>query len=177
MGVEESWPSRVAAVLGWPPPNVIATTSWTCRELLKGIESAGPKGPRDAVTVQVGVNDQYRGHPLGEFAGDYAAVLAEAVRLAGSPGRVTAISIPDWSVTPHAADRDREAVAADIDRFNEASRRAAVDLGAAWVDVTASSRLAAGDPSLLAADGLHPSGAMYRVWAGLLAPAIRQAAG
>ena len=168
----EAWPSVVAATIEGISLEVVAATSWTCRELLDAIEDVGPEGPYDVVTVQVGVNDQYRGHPLKGFARDYAEVLATATGLTVGPGWVIAVSIPDWSVTPHAADRDRAAVAADIDRFNEAACRAAEDHGAGWIDVTTSSREAADDPGLLAEDGLHPSAGMYLIWSEALIPEI-----
>ena len=46
-----------------------------------------------------------------------------------------------------------------------------------WLDVTPTSRLAAGDASLLAADGLHPSVAMYARWAADARPLAKAALG
>jgi lysophospholipase L1-like esterase len=45
------------------------------------------------------------------------------------------------------------------------------------VDVTSESRRAAGDATLLATDGLHPSGAMYTAWVESIVPAARRALG
>ena len=42
--------------------------------------------------------------------------------------------------------------------------------GARYVDVTPISREAATDPTLIAPDGLHPSGAMYAAWSALAYP-------
>ena len=39
-----------------------------------------------------------------------------------------------------------------------------------YVDVTPISRLAVYEPELIAADGLHPSGKMYKMWAELVLP-------
>jgi lysophospholipase L1-like esterase len=104
-------------------------------------------------------------------------VLERAGALTEDSRRVIAVSIPDWSVTPYAQGHDRTAVAADIDRFNAAARRVAGGQGAGWIEITASSRLAAGDRSLLADDGLHPSAAMYRLWSETLIVAIRRTIG
>jgi lysophospholipase L1-like esterase len=174
----EAWPALAGNAdpeIG--PPEVIARTSWTCRELLAAVEEADPAGPYRAVTLQVGVNDQYREHPDDRFAADFEDVLSRAAGLAGDPARVIVVSIPDWSATPHADDRDRKAVAAAVDRFNEIERRAADGFGCHWVDVTASSRRAAADPRLIAGDGLHPSAVMHRRWAEILIPVIREVLG
>jgi lysophospholipase L1-like esterase len=45
--------------------------------------------------------------------------------------------------------------------------------GAAVVDVFDLSQRAATNRSLVAGDGLHPSGAQYRLWVDRIAPAVR----
>ena len=89
------------------------------------------------------------------------------------------LSIPDWGVTPFAAEsgRDRGKIAAEIDRFNQINREETARAGARYVDVTPVSRKAAADRSLIAGDGLHPSGAMYAEWARLALPAAKAALG
>jgi lysophospholipase L1-like esterase len=50
-------------------------------------------------------------------------------------------------------------------RFNAVNREESRRAGARYLDITAQSREACRDPTLLAADGLHPSGKMYAAWA------------
>ena len=64
-------------------------------------------------------------------------------------------------MTPFAAGRDRARIATEIDQFNAISRQEARRVGIGWVDVTTISRQ---NPTLVAADGLHPSAAMYTEW-------------
>lgn len=178
----ERWPIRVAAMLraqGVPVggPTIVARTGWTTDELSHGIETAKPAGPFDVVTLLIGVNNQYRGRSADEYRAQFLTLLERAIDLAGGAGsRVVVLSIPDWSVTPFAADRDRDGIASDIDRFNAINRDEATRFGAHYVDVTPVSRRAASEPSLIAGDGLHPSGEMYAEWARLALPAIRSAA-
>ena len=80
------------------------------------------------------------------------------------------VSIPDWGVTPFARGRDRGQIAQQIDLFNSANRTEAVRTGAQWVDITGISREAAMEPSLVAEDGLHPSGEMYSRWVEAVLP-------
>jgi lysophospholipase L1-like esterase len=156
-------------------PQIIARTGWTCDELAAGIDAAQPQGPFDLVTLLIGVNDQYRGGSALEYAMRLAAVVRRARGLAGGKGRrLVLLSIPDWGVSPFAAGRDRAAIAAAIDEFNLANRRAAQMAGAGYVDVTTASRRAV-DAAAYVADGLHPAAAAYEEWARLAVDAAAQA--
>ena len=66
-------------------------------------------------------------------------------------------------------------IAREIRQFNAVNREESGRAGARYVDVTPVSERALGERSLLAADGLHPSAAMYAEWARLALPAARAA--
>jgi lysophospholipase L1-like esterase len=178
VGVSDRWPVRLAALLrergiAVADPEIVARTGWTVRELSHGIDAAEPKGPYGLVTLLIGVNDQYRGGDSEAYRSDFAAMLRRAIGFAGGQaGHVIVLSIPDWSVTPFAAEsgRDRQRIATEIDRFNRINREETARAGARYVDVTPVSRKAASDRSLIAPDGLHPSGAMYAEWTRLALP-------
>lgn len=172
----ERWPAQLTTMLRTrgvevAEPEIIATTGWTTDELAAGIAAANPRGPYGLVSLLIGVNNQYRGQTLEEYARDFALLVETAVALAGGdPFRVLVLSIPDWSVTPFAEGRDRTQIAAEIDRFNAVNFAITVQAGPHYVDVTEATRRA---PAAVAADGLHPSGAMYGSWATLcLRPAL-----
>jgi len=177
----DRWPAQLAALLcaqglNVGEPTIIATTGWTTDELSAGIDRADPQGAYELVSLLIGVNNQYRGRGLDEYRQQLVALLQRAIAFAGGkPGRVLVLSIPDWGVTPFAADRDRAAIAAAIDAFNAVNREEAERPGAHYIDVSPFSRTAAADPTLIAADGLHPSGKMYAEWARLALPAAREA--
>ena len=84
------------------------------------------------------------------------------------------LSIPDWGVTPFAAARDRQAIAAAIDAHNGAARSLCERRGVAFVDITPASRLHGAEPAMLAEDGLHPSAAMYALWTARALPVARR---
>lgn len=176
VGAAHRWPSQLAALLraeglAVEAAEIVARTGWTTAELAAGIDAASPEGPYDLVSLQIGVNNQYRGLALADYRAELAALLERAIGLAGGdPGRVVVLSIPDWGITPFAASYDRSRIAAEIDAFNEVARAEAESRGAVFVDVTPLFRLAADDPGLLVGDGLHPSGAMYAEWARLVLP-------
>ena len=173
-GVPEAdrWPVRLAAAMrdegiDLCPPRIIATTGWTTDELASAMDAAEPLGEWDFVSLLIGVNNQYRGRDVDDYVGEFAALLQRAIALAGGrPGRVLALSIPDWGATPFARDsgRDPAQIAAELDAYNEAARETCASLGVAFVDITGISRDRGGEPDMLADDGLHPSGRMYARW-------------
>jgi lysophospholipase L1-like esterase len=172
----ERWPVQLAAQLRAnglivAEPLIIARTGWTTDELMAGIERQQPQGPFDLVSLLIGVNDQYRGRSDDEYRRQLRQLLHTAIAYAGGhPMHVIVLSIPDWSVTPFAAGQQRSAIATAIDHFNAINRQETAQAGARYVDVTPVSRQALQDASLLATDGLHPSGKMYTQWVELVLP-------
>lgn len=166
----ERWPVQLAQGLrdaGFrvEDPVIIARTGWTTDELEAGIRAADPSGPYDLVSLLIGVNNQYRGRDPDEYRIQLRGLLEQAVSFAGNDsGRVFVLSIPDWGVMPFAVDRDSEAIAREIDHFNRIKAEEAAALGIRFVDITDISRAAAGDATLVAEDGLHPSGLQYSRW-------------
>jgi lysophospholipase L1-like esterase len=177
----ERWPVRLAAALRAggqvvAEPHIIARTGWTTDELAQAIAASPVGSDHDLVSLLIGVNDQYRGRPVSEYPERFRSLLRQAIGFAGGrPARVLVLSIPDWGVTPFASGRDRARIAAEIDAYNAVNRAESVAAGARWVDVTAVSREAAADRTLLAPDGLHPSAAMYARWVDLVVPQARAA--
>ncbi len=173
----ERWPVQLAARMraqgvSMENPTIIATTGWTTDELAAGIERKGPQGPFELVSLLIGVNNQYRGRDVNEYRAQFAALLEQAIAFAGGDAqRVIVLSIPDWGVTPFAANRHRETVSGEINAFNAVNAEETARLGARYVDITPLSRQAVDDPDLLAGDGLHPSGKMYTAWIELALPA------
>lgn len=159
-------------------PATIATTGWTTDELSAAIDAAHPASDHDFVSLLVGVNNQYRGRALDEYAAQFEALLERAIGFAGGRAqRVLVLSFPDWGATAFGRDsgRDLAQVSAQIDAFNAAARAICTARGVAFVDITPASRGLGDDPEMLAADGLHPSPAMYARWALQALPVARMA--
>jgi len=181
----ECWPVRLAAMLRATgtrvaDPVIVARTGWTTDELSGGIDAAGLEAGFGLVSLLIGVNNQYRGRSLDEFRLQFRALLARAISFAdGEASRVVVVSIPDWGVTPFArrSGRNPATIAGEIDAFNVVGRDEAARAGARFVDITPASRDASTDESLVALDGLHPSGSMYERWAGLVLPQAAEAIG
>lgn len=148
-------------------PKIIAKTGWTTDELISALESQGITKKFNLVTLLIGVNNQYRGYPQDTYRKEFAYLLNTAVEFAGgNMEHVIVLSIPDWGVTPFAEDANNGfEVSREIDEFNRINQQETEKLGITYINITPGSRNAASDKSLIAADGLHPSGKMYAEWA------------
>ena len=156
-------------------PKIIARTGWTTGELQTAIKAENLTAKYDIVTLLIGVNNQYRGDSQAQYKKEFVELLNTAIAFAkGDKKRVFVVSIPDWGVTPFAKQSGRNAkvIAEEIAAFNAINRAETMAMGISYTDITPGSRNAATDATLIAADGLHPSGKMYLDWAKKVAPAV-----
>ena len=177
---QERFPAQAVSLLKkdsiyFNAPEYIAVTGWTTRNLINAINATPPTKPvYDFVTLLIGVNNQYQGRSQTEYTAEFTELLNKAILFAGNrPEKVAVLSIPDWGVTPFANGRDRNEIAKQIDAFNAINKQVTLSKAVKYIDITPSSRMAVTDASLVAGDGLHPSGKEYQKWAGLLAPVIK----
>jgi lysophospholipase L1-like esterase len=155
-------------------PQIIATTGWTTDNLKAAIAAQNPQGPYDVVSLLIGVNDQYQRHDTIGYRERFYQLLTTVIQLAGSRrDHVFVLSIPDYSVTPFAQYSDTAFIRRQIDQFNVINKEVTLQNHCGYLDITPSTREAKNDPSLLAGDGLHPSGKEYRKWSERLGPMMK----
>lgn len=154
-------------------PTIIARTGWTTDQLIEAIDKSDIKSNTyDVVTLLIGVNDQYGGLSQENYRVKFEQVLNTAIKFAGGiREHVFVLSIPDYGVTPYAHGKD-DVIGPEIDQFNDINREISSNAKVNYVEITGISKLAAHDPSLLADDGLHPSGKMYGMWVDKLKVAV-----
>jgi lysophospholipase L1-like esterase len=154
---------------------MVAKTGWTTDELQAGISNSRLLPSYDMVSLLIGVNNQYRSRGIQEYTQQFDTLLQQAIGLAGNHStHVFVLSIPDWGVTPFANGKNSATITHEIDSFNTVNRLLAEKYAVNYIDITPGTRLAANDPSLLAADQLHPSGKEYAKWAMKLSGAVQQ---
>jgi lysophospholipase L1-like esterase len=147
-------------------PEIVAKTGWTTDELTAGIAQTQFLPTYDFVTLLIGVNNQYRGRSIDEYAVQFETLLQKAITFAkNKPSKVIVVSIPDWGATPFAKDRDTKKIGTEIDAFNAVNKKIALQYKVHYADITPGSREALTDKDLVAKDGLHPSGKEYAKWA------------
>jgi len=156
-------------------PAIIARTGWTTDDLIDAIADSDIHNKTyDLVTVLIGVNDQYQGLTQSNYRVEFKKLLTTAINFAkGDNSRVFVLSIPDWGVTPYANGQDKKNVAPQIDQFNAINREESKNAGVHYLYITDISRQIKTDTSLLAIDGLHPSGKMYALWMAKLEPMVK----
>jgi lysophospholipase L1-like esterase len=156
-------------------PEIVAKTGWTTDELMAGIDRTIFEKSYDIVTLLIGVNNQYRGKDPSTYEKEFEQLLNKAIAFAGgNKQHVFVLSIPDWGATPFAASRDRIKIGKEIDLFNSINKKSTDAAGIAYISITEGSKEATSNASLVAKDGLHPSGLEYGRWAKKLADAILQ---
>ena len=182
VSVEERYPNQVANLLIQDSiliesPEIIARTGWTTFDLLTRLNTTAPLNPvYDVVTLLIGVNNQYQRLPQSRYREEFSLLLEKAISYAGKKREhVIVLSIPDYSVTPFAAGPNSELISRQVDSLNVINRQITITEGCTYLDITPSSREALTNPTLVASDGLHPSGSEYRKWAIQLAPLIKTA--
>jgi len=177
--LKENFPYQVVQLLRQygkycAAPEIIAKTGWTTDELEEGMKGYAFLPRYDCVSLLIGVNNQYRGRDIQVYKMEFEALLQKAIAFAGGkPSHVVVVSIPDYSVTTFAQDKDPAKIAREVDIFNNINRAVSIQYKVTYIDITAGSRAAQHDPELLAPDGLHPSAKEYARWAEAVAKAFR----
>ncbi len=165
------WPVQLANFLNIKGKNVsqplvIAKTGWRTDELHAAASSDIRVAPKkfDLVSLLIGVNDQYQGKDIKNFPAAFEKLLDLAIE-SGARGRksVFVVSIPDYGATPFGKD-NAENVTKEIDAYNAISEEICKRRKIPFYTITEISRRANTEPELVASDGLHPSGEMYRLW-------------
>lgn len=153
-------------------PRIIATTGWTTDELAAGIQAAEIKDAYDWVSLLIGVNNQYRGRSVAEYAKEFEQLLQQAITFAnGNKARVIVVSIPDWGCTPFAAEKNPTQIAIKIDAYNQSNAEIAHQYQVHYVDITPLSRTQ-GNVGYLVEDLLHYNAKAYAQWATLIADIV-----
>lgn len=166
----ERWPVQLANRLSGDtflvePLRIVARTGWTTQQLLDGIEQANLRASYDVVSLLIGVNNQYRGLDFGVYRTQFDSLLRRSLDFArGREDKVFVLSIPNYGVTPFAEGRDTARIRREIARYNAAADSICQEYGVSFFNITPISQRAEDDPSLVASDGLHPSGRQYRLW-------------
>ncbi len=174
----ESFPYQVVRLLRlkgfhFHAAEIVAKTGWTTFELAENILHSKLEPPYDFVTLCIGVNNQYRNLPANEYKNDFEFLLKKAIHLCSeNASHVVVLSIPDWSTTPFAKNRNPEKIGHEIERFNSINNLLADQYKAAYLDITPGTKTAGNDTTFLIDDKLHYSAKEYERWAKLVADVI-----
>ena len=170
----ERWPDQLAARI--PSLELVANPAvngYTSADLLRDELPVLDRLDVEFATVLIGVNDVVQGVGESAYARNAHDILDELLsRLPAD--RVLGVATPDYTVTPKGGDYGAPAsIRERIASANRVMREACELRGITFVaEIFEISQAAREDPSLVAFDGLHPSGAQYRLWVDAIAPAV-----
>ena len=173
----ERWPDQLVARLGSAPRALelvanLGVNGFTSRDVIEVQLPELPALGLGFVTVLVGVNDVVQGVPEGTYRENVSIILDELLRRL-PPARILVVTTPDYTVTPRGGDYgDPAQQAGEIRAFNNVIAELAAGRGISVVDIHDISLEATADRSLVADDGLHPSGAQYARWVDRIAPVV-----
>ena len=152
---------------------IIATSGWRVDQLKFGMDNSNLEPPYGLVSLLIGVNNQYQGQNANDFRPEFIEMLEKSLKLVNyRKERFFVISIPDWGASPYGFGFDRAKVSKEINEFNSVVKEESEKRGLCYFDITAISRRALIDRTLIASDGLHPSGKMYKLWVDMMIPEI-----
>lgn len=178
VAIAERWPDQLVAALRPGPPTLelvgnLAVNGFTTADVIAVELPAVDQLEPDFVTLLIGVNDVVQGVPEATYRRNVGLILDQLVARVGA-GRVLVVTTPDYTVTPAGGDYgDPAAQAAGIRAANAVLTSQAEARDIALVDVYDLSLLAGTDRSLVARDGLHPSGSQYALWVERLVPVVQ----
>lgn len=171
IGVDKAYPSLVLDSLKRKYPSdsielkIIAQNGWTTNALQNALNADIDTNLYDAVSLLIGVNDQFSGKSLHSYkTGLLQNIKSALAYVKQDTGRLILISIPDYGVTPYGNRNNGTEISKSIDQFNAVNKQIADSLYIAYVNITDVSRLAQNQSNLVASDGLHFSALMHQLW-------------
>ena len=165
----ERWPVQLVKRLNdagveYSQPKIIARTGWRTDDLLSAMDSELGSEQYDLVSLLIGVNNQFQGRSLVQYKKDLLMLCERSIAQCktGVDG-VFAVSIPDYGATPFGQGQ-AETIGTAIDEWNAVFKKVCGDFDIPFYNITDISRQAPANEALIASDGLHPSGKMYKLW-------------
>jgi acyl-CoA thioesterase-1 len=175
-----NYPSILAARLSEATGAKVAVTNpaidgYTTQDLIANELALVGRLKPGLVTILIGVNDLVQGRSLESYGKSLETIYDCVATLQLEPGRVVAISIPNWSVVPAAANfGDPARLRRLTDDFNGLAQKEAQKRGIMWIDITSVSTLRHGSPGWISSDQLHPGDLQYAAWALVIWEAVRK---
>jgi lysophospholipase L1-like esterase len=175
----DRWPNRLVVAVGPGPTGLdlvanLGVDGFTSRDVIEAELPPFDELHPEFASLLVGVNDVVQGVPPETYRSNAARIL-DTLTAALPANRIVTVATPDYTVTPQGATYGDPVVqAAGIRTINAILRELATERGIAFVDIHDVSLGAADDRSLVADDGLHPSGAQYALWVERIGPVVER---
>ncbi len=170
----DRWPNQLVARLTARGTSIQivdnpSVTGYTSQNLIDKELPLLPKLKPDFVTVLIGVNDYVQGVDANTFQQRLNYIISSLKKQLAKPQNIVLVTIPDYGKTPSGAlFGSPESSEAGIKKFNAIITAAGLQHNIPVADIFPISQQVANDPSLIASDGLHPSGKEYTAWTDII---------
>ncbi len=174
----ESWPALLTRHLNDKGLHVDlvadpSRTGWTTQQAIDRELPVFVAAKPNFATLQIGVNDWVQGVDENSFRKRFTSLVDRMLEVLPNKDRLLVATIPDFGVTPtgprYARGRN---ISEGLTRLNQIITEEATKRGVHVVDVFPLSKQMGDDPSLVAADGLHPSAKEYAAWEKIIFPVV-----
>lgn len=146
-----------------------SVTGYTTQNLIDRELPLVSKLKPNFVTILIGVNDYVQGVPATTFQKNLYYIISTVQKQLTQPKNIVLVTIPDYGKTPTGAEYGAAAASeAGIKAFNAIIIQAGAQHNLPVADIFPVSQAVVSDPSLIANDGLHPSGKEYAAWTGVI---------
>lgn len=176
----DRWPNQLVARISnnGPQMEIVANpsmTGYTTHNLIDRELPLVTKLKPDFVTIQIGVNDYVQKVGEATFSQNLEYIISNVQKQLRKPGNMVLVTIPDYGKTPTGAHFGSPLSSeAGVIAFNKIIAGAAAKYKLPVADIFTISQKVAGDPSLLANDGLHPSAKQYSEWTDVIYQTLRE---
>lgn len=167
---EQTWPYHLSQYLSsegieTSSPKIIAKTGWRTDELIEAIKKELDDEQFDIVSLLIGVNNEYQGKPFSQYRKELDELLKMAISKSKTKEKgVFMLSIPDYGMTPFAAEKDKTNAIETLKEYNAFARQLCEKYGVPFYNITDISQQLSENESYLHTDKLHPNEAQYLAW-------------
>ncbi len=148
-----------------------ARTGWTTKDAIDKELPLFRELKPDFSTLLIGVNDWVQEVNEETFQKNLSFIIDEMQKNLSKPDHLILVTIPDFSATPNGGQYGKgRNISEGIAHFNSIVVKEAKKRKLPVVEIFSLSQEMKNDPSLIASDGLHPSGKEYAKWEELIYP-------
>jgi len=148
-----------------------SVTGWTTQQVIDNELPIYRKSKPEFATLLIGVNDWVQNVSAEKFRENLRFIIFEMQKELKKKQNILLVTIPDFSATPqglkYSSGRD---ITKGLTEFNEIIKQEAIANKLLVADIFSVSQKVKDDVTLVAADGLHPSGKEYAEWEKIIFP-------
>lgn len=152
-----------------------SVTGWTTQQVIDNELPIYRKSKPGFATLLIGVNDWVQDVPAEKFRENLRFIISEMQKELKNKQHLLLVTIPDFSATPEGLKYSRgRDITEGLATFNQIIKEEAAAKKLLVADIFEVSQKVKDDATLVAADGLHPSGKEYAEWEKIIFPLAKK---